>query len=484
MISIYLPLPLFFIISAITIYFKSYELNNVYTFIIFLLNISLANYLILFLAFLYVFNKYKPVINIFFIQLFFIVVLKNRLRICKNKTTIAKNFNKQTYSLVDGFIQVHPPIFYLSIILFFYILFFCIFVNTPRYILLLFIKFMIILVIAAIFTGGYWSYSQILWGNWWTWDVVELVLVFILILAIFITHRYNISYLPGTLLTLNCAIVVFFLFISVRLGFIESKHNFFNLVNVNSIIIICVYVILFTISPVLLIFIKILYIKLKKSYVNLLDFIFILVFLSLTIIISISKLVGFNLLPYYFLCLCLALFCTQTQNINKINVITFLHVLILFLLLFIYLFKFYIYVVYNNIFYYINKIKYSYFNGCLISSMPQHHNILYTFDSGKLSFEFYTEEGIDKYTFIFSIPTEFYDSYDYTDSYYRSTLIDNQTIDGYAGRSSNTQIKKKKSIKVISIIYFNLIPVFYFFFLFIFLYFFYIFIFLICKYTI
>lgn len=155
MISVYLPLPLFFIISTVTIYFKPYELNNIYTFMIFLLNMSLANYLILFLAFIYMFNRHKPLINIFFIQLFFIVVTKNRLRICKNKTTIAKNFNKQTYSLVDGFIQVHPPIFYLSIILFFCILFFRIFVSTQRYILLLFVKFMIILVIAAVFTGGY-----------------------------------------------------------------------------------------------------------------------------------------------------------------------------------------------------------------------------------------------------------------------------------------------------------------------------------------
>jgi len=101
-------------------YLYSFKLNNFYnsyTSYVFLLNIIFSNFLLIMLFFLFFFaNNNKKILNILLFFIFIVFSRKTKLY----TLNFFRKFKKSevTFDLIDGLIQFHPVVFYLSVIFF------------------------------------------------------------------------------------------------------------------------------------------------------------------------------------------------------------------------------------------------------------------------------------------------------------------------------------------------------------------------------
>jgi len=101
-------------------YLYSFNLNNFYnsyTSYTFLLNIIFSNFILIFLLLLFFFaNNIKKFLNLIFFIIYIIFCRKLKLY----SLNFFRKFKKSelTFDLMDGLIQFHPVIFYLSVIFF------------------------------------------------------------------------------------------------------------------------------------------------------------------------------------------------------------------------------------------------------------------------------------------------------------------------------------------------------------------------------
>lgn len=139
-------------------------------------------------------------------------------------------------SLLVGFNNIHPFLFYISFTLIIYnILFFNKFLNysTQR---------IYIVIIVSLLLGGLWGLGNSAWGFFWLKDPIEVLLLLLFLLSMFIIHT-NFTYHNFY------TIITFFIFLvislySLRNGFIFTKHNFFNINLRKNIVIYICYIIL------------------------------------------------------------------------------------------------------------------------------------------------------------------------------------------------------------------------------------------------
>lgn len=139
-------------------------------------------------------------------------------------------------SLLVGFNNIHPFLFYISFTFIIYnILFFNKFLNYS-------IQRIYILIATSLLLGGLWGLGNSVWGFFWLKDPIEVLLFLLFLLSMFIVHT-NFTYHNF------CTIIIFFFFLiislySLRNGFVFTKHNFFNINLRKNIIVYIYYVIL------------------------------------------------------------------------------------------------------------------------------------------------------------------------------------------------------------------------------------------------
>lgn len=135
-------------------------------------------------------------------------------------------------TLTNGLLIIHPIILYVyysSLLLF---LFYTLYkgtspMNNNYYNPFLIWRYQIYQVgVVALLLGSWWSHQELNWGGFWSWDLVEIFLLTIVIYDITIAH----TKVWGTLYIYK---IIFFLsnfilyVVSVRFNLINSIHNFF-----------------------------------------------------------------------------------------------------------------------------------------------------------------------------------------------------------------------------------------------------------------
>lgn len=194
--------------------FVTYFINNIIYILIIFLNQTKNNFFIL-ISLLYYFNYFS--FNYFSLGCWLIYKLKLNVYTCE-----FININ-----LIYGLANTHPLFFYMTI-LFLFINFFLL-SN-----LIIYFKVINILYISLItmFLGGLWSTGNSSWGFFWLNDPIELVLLFIIILILIFIHAQKKKNNYYNLIFIFLTIILYLFFF--RLGFILTRHNFFNLKTISN----------------------------------------------------------------------------------------------------------------------------------------------------------------------------------------------------------------------------------------------------------
>jgi cytochrome c biogenesis factor len=89
-------------------------------------------------------------------------------------------------------------------------------------------KMAVLFLFVTLALGSWWAEQELIWNNWWSWDLIELILYILLLLMVFNLHFFKILY---NQLFLNFFYILIlskfllFLFL-VRMNLINSLHTF------------------------------------------------------------------------------------------------------------------------------------------------------------------------------------------------------------------------------------------------------------------
>lgn len=270
-------------------------------FIYFLLSLVCFNVLVndcLFLNQLFS-NLENNILCIFFFNNFFFLNFK---QICIiNYTNIHINMNLGVNNnLLNGSINIHP-IFFLILINF-------IFIKYHRLILInlkiLFSDFFVIydfyLYLGGIIfmlLGIYWASQELLWGLWWSWDLIEIFLLILLTVLVIKNHFLKKNPIGDFFFYKNLFLLFLLFFFFNKLNIINSLHSFNSISGDNYIIyFIYIYILYIVITNNNYLYLSLLLILFFK---NMYAYMFIFVF-----IFNISKLLFLNnffIKPFLFL---------------------------------------------------------------------------------------------------------------------------------------------------------------------------------------
>lgn len=172
-------------------------------------------------------NKFHyPIIFIYYINFYFNIY--NIDFYSSNMYTLLKKIN---LALLNGLVVIHP---WLTFILYSYIIFILYnIINSNKIYKILFLKNSIkytclILIITAIFLGSWWSYQELSWGGWWSWDVVELVSLNFFFACVFFIHVNHIEVFKKKNILIKLILLLLLSFIIIRFNLLSSIHTFVN----------------------------------------------------------------------------------------------------------------------------------------------------------------------------------------------------------------------------------------------------------------
>ncbi len=148
------------------------------------------------------------------------------------------NYNSINLLLTNSLNKYHPCIFYISVILFVYLvfhLFYQTFFNFQLFNLNLgyihiteVTKSALTINIAALFLGSWWALQEGTWGGWWNWDPSEVLGLLFSLFILFVTHstvnRYLILLWYYRITIYMIITIIAYLFI--QLNFDLVSHNF------------------------------------------------------------------------------------------------------------------------------------------------------------------------------------------------------------------------------------------------------------------
>lgn len=292
-------------------------------------------------------------------------------------------------NLTDGLIQLHPPLFYISLVFVSTILFKK-FLGTYKITkMLIYYKITFLLLFTSLLSGGYWSYTQLLWGNWWTWDNIELFLFFIILLFINFLHQQNNKTNTNFIFIFNNILIVFFIFAFLRTGYIQSKHNFFNAVSIDTIninyFVVSLLFVFFLITP-LMIF-KTIYILMKKKInVFILLFIYFIFFNLLLFYLKLYS--NYNYFTTFYL-IFIFVFLLVLINLIKTRTTTIkIHLLLSFIFIFTFFIKTNLFVLNLNNMYIYNLKHYAFSASVYKLNFQTYDNFFIKFLKNKVYFEY------------------------------------------------------------------------------------------------
>jgi hypothetical protein len=131
---------------------------------------------------------------------------------------------KPIEELFTGLIVFHPFVFYWSIVY--------IFIIICRFRVLYLLKLnsngtLVVLAFIALLSGGYWGFLQLNWNGWWTWDSVDFLLFFFVLVCTRNAHEHY-QFVKKTPFILFM-IITFITILLIRFGLFSSKHTFFDM---------------------------------------------------------------------------------------------------------------------------------------------------------------------------------------------------------------------------------------------------------------
>lgn len=384
----------------------TFDMFNFFSVTVFALNRIFTNLVFLCLIIATVTNLPSLIISST-VLFFFVNLYKNFIVNIKfNSPLILVKYHSIVFDLLDGLIQLHPPMFYISVITLINFIFSKKLQTTKltstqnTYALHLLLLF-------SLFSGGYWSNKHLLWGNWWTWDGIELILLLFILLFYAVIHNQTKSYLRNFILFSGLLITIFYFFIFVRLGLVKSRHNFFNFTpNLSILFIVLVLTImyssiLFTVNVLAYIYYvkKIWFYKLTLYWIF-----FIFSFVLLTIIYFITNL---HFFIYLLLLFCVATFTSSLCNLTIKTKIIFWHFFFALLGFFLFFYKNVVLVVYYSSYYLYNLFNFSLLYRLGVYSTAQFSTAIIQIIKTKVYFEY--GSGVTSFADCFFCPhLEFY----------------------------------------------------------------------------
>lgn len=121
-------------------------------------------------------------------------------------------------NFIIGFFKIHPPLFYISLVAYFYNK------HSKQFSLKHHNLHLLLISILSLVLGGIWALYQLNWGYYWSTDPIELSLGFITLLYVYNMHTLKLK----THYHLWLFYVVVLYIQLIRSNLIYTKHNFFN----------------------------------------------------------------------------------------------------------------------------------------------------------------------------------------------------------------------------------------------------------------
>lgn len=185
--------------------FFNFIQTQFYYLITFFLNHTWWNYFLIFFLSLIIYKRQN--FFFFFFLSFFLYLSNLKLKYIP-------------ITLLVGYNNVHPLLFYITLILFFNTLYIeCFFISKKLNIFFL-STFTLIL-------GGLWGVGNSVWGFFWVNDQIEFILLLYICLQLIKLHIYCTKSIR--LLISNFFFLLIFFLLILRWGLVFTRHNFINL---------------------------------------------------------------------------------------------------------------------------------------------------------------------------------------------------------------------------------------------------------------
>lgn len=394
---------LFYIYTLLT---YTVDTFNFFTITVFSLNRIFTNLLFLCLIAAVVANLSSLVIPttvlLFFVNLYksFIINIKF------NSPLMLIKYHSIIFDLLDGLIQLHPPVFYISVIMLINFIF-SKKLQTTKLTSIQYTYTLHLLLLFSLFSGGYWSNKHLLWGNWWTWDGIELILLLFVLLFYVIIHTTTKLHFKNFILFSGLLITIFYFFIFVRLGLVKSRHNFFNFTpNLSVLFIVLVLTIVYSCTWFIVNMFTFIYYLKKIWFYKLTPYwiFFISSFILLTAFYFVTNL---HFFVYLLLPLYVAIFTVSFCNLTIKTRIIFWHFFFALLGFFLFFHKSVVLVVYYSSYYFCNLFNFSLLYKLGIYSTTQFNTAITQIIKTKVYFEY--GSGVTSFIDCFFCPNlEFY----------------------------------------------------------------------------
>jgi len=252
---------LFFLIFFLVYFFYTinvFSFYEAYTFledrlVILLENITKVDYNlivlgILIIFFIFFFNV-ELNLNLIF---FFLFLIGIQFTIYQDFYTYLFYTTKLNNKLLNGLFLIHPLLiytfysfFFVFSVLFFYWTYFCSFgkTNHDGWKLFLFNKLFnrvfLSFGLSALILGGWWAFQEINWNGWWSWDLIEIINLLLLLYSLNFLHISRLGFMKEFFYNLSFynffCIPLFFLIIT-RFNLVNSLHSFVLLENFSQIL--------------------------------------------------------------------------------------------------------------------------------------------------------------------------------------------------------------------------------------------------------
>lgn len=194
-------------------------LNHMYFSLIFISLYILAKYKY---NILLVYNLLLLTYKLYFLELINFNLLKS--------VFLMNNLHKFFFELLIGLVSIHPIMFYWGLSLF--TLMYLTMYNKNNYTFIVPSKNLAIL-ITALVLGGVWGWLNFAWGYIWVYDFIEYFLLWLIVLTLYYLHTkiYKMN-LKNTVWLINLMMLYY---ITLRYGFLPTRHSFFNKISLNTI---------------------------------------------------------------------------------------------------------------------------------------------------------------------------------------------------------------------------------------------------------
>jgi len=141
-------------------------------------------------------------------------------------------FNKLNTNLMNGLLLIHPILLY-SIFSFFILILItsskkkyysiftysaCILLNKSI------VLYLLLVLLISIFLGSWWAQTELNWGGWWGWDLIEIISLNYLTMGLLLLHLTR--YINNSIFVMDISLKLLIYTLIIKFNFLDSVHNF------------------------------------------------------------------------------------------------------------------------------------------------------------------------------------------------------------------------------------------------------------------